>query len=215
MIRVFLADDHTIVRDGLKQILSGEPDMDVVGESWDGQSTMERLQREGCDVLVLDICMPRPNGVDLIRQLRQECPGVAVLVLSMHPERQYAVRCIRAGARGYLAKTIAAEQLVLAIRKVAVGEVFLNAEVTQELALNMLTEEQQEPHTLLSRREMDVFTRLVGGLTVGQIADQLELSVKTVSTHKARIMQKMQMSSVAALVYYAMEHGLLPEREGE
>ncbi len=212
MIRVFLADDHTIVRDGLRQILAAETGMEVVGESWDGESTLDRLGRLECDVLVLDICMPQPNGVDLIRLLRQRHPALSVLVLSMHPERQYAVRCMRAGARGYLAKTIAAEQLVMGIRKVAAGEVFLNAELTQELALNMLTEEQKEPHTLLSRREMDVFMRLVRGLTVGQIADNLGVSVKTVSTHKARILQKMQMDSVAALVRYALEHGLLAEQ---
>ncbi|MCP1675532.1 DNA-binding NarL/FixJ family response regulator [Natronocella acetinitrilica] len=209
MIRVCLADDHTIVRDGLKQILAEEPDIEVRGEAHDGEQTLALMDQVDCDVLVLDISMPPPSGVELIRLLLGSHPGLSILILSMHSENQYAVRSIRAGARGYLAKTSAAEQLVSAIRRVSSGQIFLNANLNQKLALNMLTDDDSEPHRMLSKREYHVFTLLVGGRTVSQIADELEVSSKTVSTHKTRILQKMGMDSVAALVRYAMEHDLI------
>lgn len=215
MIRVFLADDHTIVRDGLRQILAGQPDVCVVGEAGDGPSTLEALERTSCDVLVLDMAMPGLGGTELIRALHAAHPDLAMLVLSMHAEEDYAVRAIRAGARGYLPKTGAGGQLLGAIRQVAAGGLYLKQELAQDLALHLLLDDEPEPHTRLSPRERTVFDQLIIGRTVGQIADDLNVSVKTVSTHKARILEKMELGSVAALVRYAVDNGLLPPGTSE
>ncbi len=210
MIRVVLADDHTIVRDGLRQLLAAEEDMTVVAEAADGPSTLSVVEQTACDVLVLDLSMPHLGGTELIRAVRAARPELATLVLSMHAERDYAVRAVRAGALGYLPKTGAAGELREAIRCVAQGQLYLNPDLAQDLALHLLLDDAPEPHTRLSSRERAVFQELIAGRSVSEIAGQLQVSVKTVSTHKARILEKMELGSVAALVRYAVDNGLLP-----
>jgi DNA-binding NarL/FixJ family response regulator len=209
MIRLIIADDHTIMREGLKRILDGIGDIDVVGEAVDGHETLALVRKGGFDQLLLDLSMPGRNGVDLIRQIRQEAPKLPILVLTMHDEEQYAVRTIRAGAQGYLTKESAAMQLVNAIRKVASGRPFITNEVAEQLALNVMTPNDHMPHKRLSDREFEIFTLLVSGKSITEIADPLHLSVKTVSTHKTNILKKMTMSTMSEMVQYAVRHNLI------
>jgi DNA-binding NarL/FixJ family response regulator len=164
------------------------------------------------DVIVLDMSMPGRSGLDLIRQVKQEQPQARVLVLSMHQEDQYAVRALKAGASGYLNKDSAPEMLVGAIRKVAAGGAFISPAIAEQLAQGVIRSDERLPHTLLSDREFQVFQSLANGESVSAIADKLSLSVKTVSTHKTRIMQKMGMQSAADLIRYALEHRLIDQR---
>jgi DNA-binding NarL/FixJ family response regulator len=211
VIRIVVADDHTIVREGLKQLLSAAPDLSVVGEAQNGREVLERIRALEFEVLLLDMSMPGKSGIELIKQVRAEKPRLRVLVLSMHEEQQYAVRAIRAGAAGYLTKDSASAQLVSAIRKVAGGGAFITEPVAQQLALDAMPQTEGPPHSALSDREFQVFRELVSGKTVSDIAAGLNLSVKTVSTHKARIMQKMNMSNPAELIRYAIHHRLVDE----
>lgn len=208
MIRVVIADDHRILREGLKQLLQSAPDLTVVGEAGDGHEALARVRGTDFDVLLLDMSMPGKNGMELIRQVKAERPKLRVLVLSMHEEHQYAVRSIRAGASGYLTKESAALELVAAIRKVAGGGAYISAEVAEQLALASMPRAEGPPHTLLSDREYQVFRRLVAGAAVTQIAGDLNLSVKTVSTHKARLMEKLGVGNQAELIHYALKHRL-------
>jgi DNA-binding NarL/FixJ family response regulator len=214
MIRIVLADDHTIVRDGLKQILSGDSELVVAGEARDGIEVMARVRGTEFDVLLLDMSMPGKSGIELIKQVRAEKPRLRILVLSMHEEPQYAMRAIKAGAAGYLTKDSASAMLVSAIRKVAGGGAFISTEVAEQLALDAMPQSEGPPHHALSDREFQVFNLLVSGKSVTEIGGQLNLSVKTVSTHKAHIMQKMGMSNQSALIRYAISHGLLDESPG-
>lgn len=215
MIRIVVADDHTIVREGLKQLLSATSDLSVVGEAQNGHEVLARVRGLDFDVLLLDMSMPGKSGIELIKQVRAEKPKLRILVLSMHEEEQYAVRAIKAGASGYLTKDSASMQLVSAIRKVAGGGAFITDSVAQQLALGAMPQTEGPPHSALSDREFQVFRELVSGKAVTEIAEQLSLSVKTVSTHKARIMQKMNMSNPAELIRYAIHHRLVddPDRE--
>jgi DNA-binding NarL/FixJ family response regulator len=213
VIRVVIADDHTIVREGLKQLLQASRDLDVVGEARDGHEALQRVRESDFDVLLLDMSMPGRSGMDLIKQVKSEKPRLRILVLSMHQEHQYAVRAIKAGASGYLTKESASTQLVSAIRKIAAGGVFITPEVAEQLALGAMPRADGPPHALLSDREYQVFRLLVSGKAVSEIAGQLNLSVKTVSTHKARLMEKMGIGNQAELVRYAMRHGLTDEGE--
>lgn len=208
MIRVVIADDHRILREGLKQLLQSAPDLTVVGEAGDGHEALARVRGTDFDVLLLDMSMPGKSGMELIRQVKAERPKLRVLVLSMHEEHQYAVRSIRAGASGYLTKESAALELVAAIRKVAGGGAYISAEVAEQLALASMPHAEGPPHTLLSDREYQVFRRLVAGAAVTQIAGDLNLSVKTVSTHKARLMEKLGVGNQAELIHYALKHRL-------
>ena len=208
MTRVLIADDHALVRDGLKRILEGHDDMIVAGEAANGHDVLQALAAVAFDVLLLDLSMPGRSGIDLIKLVKERMPKLPVLVLTMHEEEQYAVRAIRAGASGYLTKDTAAAQLVSAIRKVSNGGLFINAAVAEQLALNVMPASSAVPHTLLSDREFEVFHLLVAGKSVTDIARQLSLSVKTVSTHKARVLQKMRLNSIADLTRYAIEHKL-------
>jgi DNA-binding NarL/FixJ family response regulator len=208
MIRVVMADDHTILREGLKQILSAAEGIEVVGEATDGHEVLQHVRNTDCDVLLLDLSMPGRSGMELIKQVKSERPRLRILVLSMHGEQQYAVRAVRAGASGYLTKDSAATQLVAAIRKVAAGGAFISAEVAEQLALSAMPRAEGPPHAALSDREYEVFRLLVAGRTVTDIAEKLTLSVKTVSTHKARLMEKMGMATQADLIRYAIAHGL-------
>jgi DNA-binding NarL/FixJ family response regulator len=213
MIRVVIADDHQILREGLKQLLLAAGDLDVVGEASDGHEVIERIRALDFDVLLLDLSMPGKSGMELIRQVKTERPKLRILVLSMHEEHQYAVRAIRAGASGYLTKESAASQLVVAIRKVAAGGAFISAEVAEHLAHDAMPHAVDRPrHAALSDREFQVFTRLVSGESVTDIAAALHLSAKTISTHKARLMEKLGIDNNAELVRYAVEHRLVADR---
>jgi DNA-binding NarL/FixJ family response regulator len=212
VIRVVIADDHTIVREGLKQILRASSDLEIVGEAGNGHEVLQRVRELDFDVLLLDISMPGKSGMDLIKQVKTEKPKLRVLVLSMHQEHQYAVRAIKAGASGYLTKESATTLLVSAIRKVAGGGAFITAEVAEQLALGAMPNVGGPPHASLSDREYQVFNFLVSGKTVSEIAEQLNVSVKTVSTHKARLMEKMGLANQADLIRYAIRHRLIDER---
>ena len=208
MIRVVIADDHTILREGLKQLLASAEGIEVVGEAVDGHQVLERVRGEEFDLLLLDLSMPGKSGMELIKQARSERPRLRILVLSMHGEQQYAVRAIRAGASGYLTKESAATQLVAAIRKVAAGGAFISPEVAEQLARGAMPQTEGPPHAALSDREYEVFQLLVSGRTITEIAHQLKLSVKTVSTHKARLLEKMGLATQADLVRDAIAHRL-------
>ena len=208
MIRIVIADDHPIVREGLRQMLSASVDFTIVGEACNGQEVITRTRELEFDVLLLDMSMPGRSGIELIRQVKSEKNKVRVLVLSMHEEEQYAVRAIRAGASGYLTKETASAQLVAAIRKVASGGAFITPAVAEQLALGAMPHVEGPAHSTLSDREFQVMRMLVSGKSVTDIAVDLNLSVKTVSTHKARLMLKINLASQADLIRYALETNL-------
>ena len=208
MIRVVIADDHTLVREGLKQLLRAAGGIDVIGEARDGHDVLKVVRESDFDVLLLDMSMPGKSGMELIKQVKSEKPRLRILVLSMHQEHQYAVRAIKSGASGYLTKDSASALLVSAIEKVAGGGAFISAEVAEQLALGAMPQSEGLPHTALSDREYQVFRMLVSGQAVTAIAAVLNLSVKTVSTHKARLMEKMGIDNQAELVRYAIRHRL-------
>ena len=208
MIRIVMADDHAIVREGLKRIVSELPDMQLVGEAADGTQVLKCVRELEFDLLVLDLSMPGRSGMELIRQIRSEKPRLRMLVLSMHQEQQYAVRAIRSGANGYLNKESATDQLAQAIRKIAGGGAYVTPEVAEQLAMSAMPDALTLPHQSLSDREFDVFRQLVAGVSVTDIATALNLSVKTISTHKSNLMQKMGLNNPSELVRYALQHGL-------
>jgi DNA-binding NarL/FixJ family response regulator len=210
MIRIVLADDHAIVREGLKRIVSDAPDFVVAAEACDGTEVMQKVRETEFDVLVLDLSMPGRSGMELIKLVKAEKPKLRILVLSMHQETQYAVRAIKSGASGYLTKESAPAQLEQAIRKIAGGGAYISAEVAEQLALGAMPGSGgAAPHESLSDREFEVFRLLVAGEAPSEIAAKLNLSVKTVSTHKANLMQKMGLANQTDLVRYALKHGLL------
>lgn len=211
MIKVLLADDHAIVRDGLKQILADTDDLAVAGEAADGYEVLRKIREQDWDVIVLDISMPGRSGLELIREIKSEKPGLPILILSMHQEEQYALRALRAGASGYLTKESDAEQLISVIRKIARGGVFVSPAMAEHLARDLMPSTESPPHTLLSDREYQIFRLIVSGQSISEIADKLSLSVKTVSTHKTRIMQKMNMTNQTELIRYAIKYKLLDE----
>ena len=215
MTRVVIADDHAIVREGLKQVLAAAGDLTVVAEAKNGGEVMQCVRDHAFDVLLLDMSMPGRSGIELIKQVHQEKPKLRILVLSMHEEEQYAVRALKAGAAGYLTKESASDQLVAAIRRVAAGGAYITPAVAEQFALGAMANTSGPPHAALSDREYQVFEMLVAGRGVTDIADRLNLSVKTVSTHKARIMQKMNMSNPAELIRYAIHHRLVDDPDAE
>ncbi len=204
MTRVVLADDHKIVRDGLKRILSSTTDLLVAAEAGNGDELLKLVKVDEYDVAVVDMSMPGLSGIALIKRLKSEKPKLRILVLSMHGESQYAARALKAGASGYLNKDSAAEQLVGALRKIAAGGVHIG-----EAAAASLVAAERAPHETLSDREFEVLRLLVDGLGPTEIGERLHLSVKTVSTHKTRILEKLGLGSTAELVRYALEHKLL------
>jgi len=208
MIRIVLADDHAIVREGLKGILARIPDFAVVAEAGDGTQVLQLAREVEFDLLVLDLSMPGRSGMELIKLVKAEKPRVRILVLSMHQETQYAVRAIKSGASGYLTKESAPVELEQALRKIAAGGAYVSAEVAQALALGAMPDAERPPHQTLSTREFEVFQRLVAGESVTDIASTLHLSVKTVSTHKSNLMGKLGLASAPDLVRYAIRHGL-------
>jgi two-component system invasion response regulator UvrY len=209
MINVVLADDHAIVRHGLRQILLAQADLAVSGEAANHGEVMQIVRKVLPDVLVLDINMPGKNGIDTLKQIKQEFPRLPVLMLSMYPEDQYAVRALKAGASGYLTKMAAAEQLVDAIRLVARGRKYITPELAQSLAENLDRDPDVAPHELLSDREFQVLRLIASGRTLAQIGDDLALSPKTVSVYRARLLVKLQLASNAELTRYALNHQLI------
>ncbi len=208
-IRLLIADDHTIMREGLKRILEGATDIDVVGEAVNGFETLTQIRKGGFDQVLLDLSMPGRNGVDLIRQIRLEAPKLPILVLTMHDEEQYAVRTMHAGAQGYVTKESAGVELVNAIRQVASGRPYITMKVAEQLALNVMPANSDLPHKRLTERESEIFNLLAQGKSISSIAVALHLSVKTVSTHKANILNKMGLNSISEIVQYALSHNLI------
>lgn len=210
MTNVLIVDDHAIVREGLKQILADTPDMVVAGEASTGREALDHLQTGEWDVVVLDISLPDRSGLDILKQIIQRPNGPPVLILTMHAEGPYAVRILRMGAAGYLTKESAPEQLVGAIRKVAQGGRYVSPSLAEQLAFDVSSTHQSPLHETLSDREFEVLCMLVSGKTLTQIAADLCVSIKTISTHRARILDKMHMKSNVELVRYAIRHRLVP-----
>ena len=209
MIKILIADDHAIIRRGLCHIVAGEPDMDVVGEAENAQQTLDFISRHHFDVVVLDINMPGRSGLDVLKEIKQERPSLPILVLSVHPEEQYGVRVLKAGAAGYLNKESAPEQLVKAIRKVYRGGKYVSESLAEKLVIELGSEGDQPPHESLSDREYEVMRLLASGKAVGEIAGLLSLSVKTVSTYRARLLRKMNLKNNAELTFYVIQNQLL------
>jgi DNA-binding NarL/FixJ family response regulator len=209
VIRVLIADDHAVVRQGLKQILSETPDMTIVGEAATGDEALQKARSEACDVLVLDIAMPGRNGLDIVKDVRAARPKLPMLVLSMHPEDQFAVRVLKAGASGYLNKESAPEELVTAIRKVVRGGKYVSPTLAERLAYEIDTASGKLPHETLSDREFQVMCLMASGKTVTEIAGDLSLSVKTVSTYRTRILEKMNLKTNAEVIRYALQNQLV------
>jgi len=211
MIHVLLADDHMLVRDGLKRIIAESGLFLVVAEAADGNEALQRLRTQSIELALFDLSMPGRNGIELIKLVKAEFPALRILVLTMHEEDQYAVRAIRAGAAGYLTKDSASSSLIAAMQKIARGGMYVSPELAEQMALSLQPNHATEQtHHQLSDREDQVFHALIAGKSVGEVANDLNLSVKTVSTHKAHIFRKMQMNSVAELVHYAIAHKLTP-----
>jgi len=213
MIKVIIADDHALMRDGLRRILESarECQFEVVGEGCDSATTLALVRERDARVLVLDLSMPGRSGVDLIKQIKDEKPALRILVLTMHAEQQYAVRAFKAGASGYLTKECASTELVSAVTKIASGGVYISMTMAERFAQSLNEPADTLPHQRLSDREFEVFRRIASGQTITEIAQELCVSAKTVSTYKVRILEKMQMPHEAALVRYAMRHKLLDD----
>jgi len=211
-IRVLIVDDHAILRAGVREMLSDEEDLQVVGEAGSAEEALQFIndsEGPGVDVVVLDITLPGQSGIELLKQLRRDRPELAILVLSMHPERSFAVRLMRAGANGYVPKMIVPEELVKAVRAVGSGHRYITPVVAELLASEFAAEEDGPAHNKLSERELQVFTRIARGISPAVMANELGLSVKTVSTYRARILEKMSMRSNAEIAAYAVRNQLV------
>jgi two-component system, NarL family, invasion response regulator UvrY len=209
MIRVLVADDHPLLRSGLKQVLSQEPDLQLAGEAEDSEQVLARLTEPGWDLVILDITMPGRGGLEILRDIRRIRPELPVLILSMHPEEQFAVRAIKAGASGYVCKSNAATEVVQAIRKILTGKKYVSANLAEMLANALDSDTDRPPHEALSDREFQVMCEIASGKTVSQIAAEATLSVKTVSTYRARVLEKMNMHNNAELTRYAIQNNLV------
>lgn len=209
MIRILIADDHSVVRLGLMQILERNHDMQIVAEHTNGTDALNWIRGHDCDVALIDIAMPGINGIDLLKQLREEKPGLPVLILSIYPEDQYAVRLIKAGAAGYLNKECAPTEVVEAVRSVVSGKVHISPAVAKMLANEISRPEGKLPHETLSNREYQIFLLFASAKTISEIADNLFLSVKTVSTYRTRILEKMHLRNNVELMQYVVDKQLL------
>lgn len=209
MIRVLIADDHAIVRKGLKQLLLEEYPTAKIGEVADAESLVTEVMHQDWDVVICDMNMPGRSGLDALNQLKQTNPKLPVLIMSMYPEDQYALRVLKAGASGYLGKEKVHEELIKAIKTVLIGRRYITPEVAEKLADSFNADASKKPHELLSDREFDVFKLLASGKSVSEIADQLSLSVTTISTYRSRVMEKMNMRSNAELARYAIENKII------
>ena len=209
MIRILVADDHAIVREGLKQILADVSDMTVCDEAASGAETLAKIRKREYDVVLLDISMPGRSGLEILKDIKTEHPKQPVLILSMHAEEQYAVRALRAGASGYLTKASAPDELIGAIRKVSYGRKYVSASLAEKLAFALDIDTKNPPHETLSDREYQVMLMIASGKSVKEIAAELCLSVKTISTYRTRVMEKMNMKKNAELTLYAVRNRLM------
>ncbi|NQT79584.1 MAG: response regulator transcription factor [Candidatus Aminicenantes bacterium] len=209
MTKILIADDHAVVRKGLKQILAETSDIVAAGEAKNGQEVLEKVRKSDYDIVMLDISMPGRSGIEILKQLKDEKPEVLVLVLSMHPEEQYAVRALKAGASGYLTKDSAPEELIKAIRKISQGGKYITASLAEKLAFDLEIDSEKPLHETLSDREYEVMCKIASGKTIKEIAEELFLSVKTISTYRSRILEKMGMKNNTQLVHYALKNRLL------
>ncbi|HTG02342.1 MAG TPA: response regulator transcription factor [Nitrospirota bacterium] len=209
MTRILIADDHAIFREGLKQILEDYDDLEIIDEASRGQEVLDKVAKKDYDLLLLDIAMPGLSGLDTLKLLKVQKPRLRVLILSMYPEEQYAVRAIKAGASGYITKASASEELIEAIRKVSQGGRYISASITEKLLFEPGQEPERPPHERLSDREYQILCLIGRGKTVGEIAEALGLSVKTVSTHRVHILEKMDMKNNAELTNYTIKHGIV------
>jgi DNA-binding NarL/FixJ family response regulator len=208
-IKLFIADDHALFREGLRQLLDDNPDIVVADEASSGQEVLEKISTNDYDILLLDIAMPGMSGLDVLKQLKNLKPRLRVLVLSMYPEEQYAVRAIKAGAVGYLTKQSASGELITAILKVSASGTYISTSITDKLIFDLDPDRERPVHEKLSDREYQIFCMIARGKTVGKIAQELFLSVKTVSTHRVHILEKMKMETNAELTHYAMKNDLV------
>lgn len=208
MIKILVADDHAVVRRGLIQILTEHSDLAVVGEAQHAQELFTLVRSQAWDIVILDVSMPGRSGLDVLKELKSEFPTRPVLILSSHPEDQYAVRTLKAGAAGYLTKDSAPDELVIAVRKAMQGGKYVSATLAEKLAFNLTSETDRLPHETLSDREYQVMCRIASGKTVSEIADEFSLSVKTISTYRTRILEKINLKNNAELTHYAIQHGL-------
>lgn len=209
MKRIIIADDHEIVRAGLKQIIADDPDLLVEGEASDGQELLEKLRKKKFDLVLLDMKMPGRSGLEILKQLKIEHPSLPVLVLSMHSEEQYAVRTIKAGASGYITKETAPDKLLEAIRRVCGGGKYISQSLAEKLADSISDSKSKPPHEYLTDREFQVMSMIASGKTISDIARELFLSVKTISTYRQRILEKMSMKNNAELTHYVISNNLL------
>jgi len=208
MIRILIADDHPMFREGLRRILAGCPDINVADEASNGQEVFEKVWNSEYDMVLLDIAMPGTPGLEVLKRLKHEKPKLPVLVLSMYPEEQYAVRVIKAGASGYLTKEIVSEELITAIRRISGGRKYITSSIAERLADDVEPTAEKPLHDTLSDRELEVFRMIAAGKTTIQIAEGLFLSVKTISTYRSRILEKMKMKTNAELIHYAIKHNM-------
>jgi len=211
--RILIADDHAIVRAGLRQLLSECPDVATTAEATNGHEVLKKIREENWDVVLLDISMPGRSGLEILKQIKSEQPKLAVLILSIHAEGQYALRALKAGAAGYLTKGCIPEQLIAAIAKVARGGKYISPTLAEKLANALDPGVSEVPHEALSNRELQVFQLLAAGKQVSQIGKELSLSTKTISTHRAKILKKMNMKSNAELMFYAIDNGLISREQ--
>lgn len=209
MINVLIADDHPVVRQGIKQILAEDSEIGELGEAKNSHEVMEQIRKNSWDVIILDITMPGRGGLDTLKEIKSEKPKLPVLILSIHPEDQYAVRALKAGAAGYLTKESAPDDLIKAIKKVNIGGKYISNTLAEKLALHLERDAQKQPHESLSDREYQVLCMIASGKKVKDIAESLSLSVKTISTYRARILEKMKMKSNADLIHYAIQNRLV------
>lgn len=208
-MRILLADDHAVVRRGLRQILADEFKKSEFGEARNATEALELVWKEHWDIVVLDITMPGRSGLEVLREIKRSKPRLPVLVLSMHPENQFAVRVLKRGASGYMTKESAPDELVGAIRKIMAGGRYVSTSLAEKLATYLSSDNQKQPQEMLSDREFQVLRLIASGKMVGEIAKELSLSVKTISTYRARILEKMGLKNNAELMHYAMQHELV------
>ncbi|MBI4126530.1 MAG: response regulator transcription factor [Deltaproteobacteria bacterium] len=209
MIKILVVDDHTMVRTGMKQLLTEQLEAASVGEAADGDQALAIIQKEPWDIVILDVTLPDRNGLQILKILKQDHPNLPVLILSMHPEEEFAIEALRRGAAGYITKQSAADELVAAVRKVLAGGKYISSQLGEHLALSLGSETIKAPHENLSEREYQVLCLMASGETPTMIAKKLELSVKTISTHRAHILEKLHMTTNAQLIHYALKHHLV------
>ena len=207
-MKIIICDDHKIVRDGLRQILQQMADVTSIGEAADGKEAIALLKSDVYDVVLLDISLPDRNGLEVLQSVKAKWPSTNVLMLSMHPQEQYAIRALKLGASGYLTKDTASEELILAIKKVSLGGKYISQSLAENLALHLDEDINRQKHEILSTREFEIMIRLANGKSLQQIGDELFISVKTVSTYRCRIMEKMGMKSNTELTRYCIEKNL-------